>query len=321
MKASKSFLTILLFILFYQTVLFGQNQVLKNIAILPFNAVGVDPVFVQSTETILRLELKRLGDVDVIPEKQIIQSLPEEICVDADCALKIGKELSASHVLICNLSALGEKIIVYFSIVDVDSARIVLNDQTTASNIEDLDVVMKRIAMSILTNEPIEKNAEVGAITQNETKIPLRRGSRKFIGFSFGYLYPQNGYDNSQRSFCMDFRTGYEMNNFTVGMLLAARKGFAMNVFSSYLFSKKDICPYAGGAFGFHWVSHNDYYDGDYYYNDNKNKKSDGFELTVNGGVRIFRTYNFQIITNIAYSYTFNDYDDRALIFTIGLLH
>ena len=317
MKTSKSFLTILLFILFYQTILFGQNQIPKNIAILPFNAVGVDPVFVQSTETILRLELKRLGDVDVIPEKQTFQALPEEICVDADCALKIGKELSASHVLICNLSALGEKIIVYFSIVDVDSARIVLNDQTTASNIEDLDTVMKRIAMSILTNEPIEKNAEVGAITQNETKIPFRRGSRKFIGFSFGYLYPQNGYDNSQRSFCMDFRTGYEMNNFTVGMLLAARKGFAMNVFSSYLFSKKDICPYAGGAFGFHWVSHKDYYDGDY----NDNKKNDGFELTVNGGVRIFRTYNFQIITNLAYSYTFNDYDDRALIFTIGLLH
>ena len=50
------------------------------------------------------------------------------------------------------------------------------------------------------------------------------------------------------------------------------------------------------------------------------NRRGDGFELTLNGGLKLFRTYNFQILINFAYLATFNDYDDRATVFTIGLV-
>ena len=90
----------------------------------------------------------------------------------------------------------------------------------------------------------------------------------------------------------LDLRIEYELEEYAVGMMLGARKGIAMNIYSSYLFTKTDICPFFGGAFGFHWVSHN-YYNEWY---DKNNKDEDGFEFTVRTGLRAFRTYNFQIL-------------------------
>ena len=118
---------------------------------------------------------------------------------------------------------------------------------------------------------------------------------------------------NVNRFFTLDFRTGTEINDFAIGMQLAARKGFAVNIYTTYLLSRKDVCPYIGGAFGFHWVSHPGFDDDD-------DINCDGFEFTANMGVRLFHTYNFQVLFNFAYAVTFNDFDDKAIIFTIGLL-
>ncbi|OLD68781.1 MAG: hypothetical protein AUI33_09455 [Ignavibacteria bacterium 13_1_40CM_2_61_4] len=92
-----------------------------------------------------------------------------------------------------------------------------------------------------------------------------------------------------------------------------------MNLYGSYLSSPKDLCPYVGGAFGFHWVDHADYV----YIAGNparSNSRSDGFEVIGNVGIRVLHTYNFQMIFNLEYIYTINDYNDRALVFTIGFL-
>jgi len=269
------------------------------------------------------MEIGKLGRMQVISEKQTLATLDGDTCLDVHCALEIGKKLDADRIALFNLLTLGEKVIVRYLLLDVATEKILLDEKSTASYLEDLDTVMARIAKSMVGVVPMNETAEVGAITAHESEIPLRRGARPFAGFSFGYLYPQNGYDNVDRSFTVDFRTGAEFTKYDVGMQLAIRKGFAMNVFSSYLGNRKDFCPYVGGAFGFHWVKH-DYYYYDYYseydYSENHEKKGDGFELTLNWGIRGFHTYNFQILVNFAYSFTFNDYDDRALVFTIGLL-
>jgi hypothetical protein len=68
---------------------------------------------------------------------------------------------------------------------------------------------------------------------------------------------------------------------------------------------------------GFHWVSHEfDYYD---YYTE-REKRGDGIEVLISGGVLAFGTYDFRVLLNVDYSVTFNDYDDRALVLTIGIM-
>jgi hypothetical protein len=103
-----------------------------------------------------------------------------------------------------------------------------------------------------------------------------------------------------------------------VGAQFALRKGIALNIYTSYLITKTDFCPYVGGAFGFHWVAHDDDENDE---KSNDELKSDGLEFIINTGIRAFRTYNFQVLLNFDYAFTLNDYDDEAIIFTIGLMH
>jgi len=288
-----------------------------RIAILPLQSNGVDSVYIQTAESILRTEIGKLSAMDIVSLKRTREALEGVPCAESDCALDVGTKLDASQVLGCKLSALGEKIVVQYFLVGVQSKRELLIDQITASNVEDLEVLMKRIAKSVVEREPIEKTAEVGRILAEESTEPLRRASRKNFGFSFGYLYPQRGYDNSDRIFTADARFDYELQDVAVGMLFGIRKGFAMNLYGSYLFSRQDICPYVNGGFGFHWVSHDNFY-----LNGIKQGtgRGDGFELTGSAGLRVMHTYNFQLLFNLEYIYTLNDYDDRAIVFTIGIL-
>lgn len=318
----KTYIVILLaIILCSQCNINGQDQANK-IAILPFNTNGIDSIYSETAEGILRVEIGKQSVMDIISAKRTRDIVGSDICYDKECALEIGQTLGASQVFSCILSALGDKIIIQYFLVDVPSKREVLIDHITASNIEEMDVVMKRIAKSIVDLEPAAKSAEVGKILISESKAPLSRSSRKNFGVMFGYLYPQNGYDNSERSFTANLRWDYEVEDYAVGMLIGARKGFAMNLYSSYLFSRKDVCPYIGGSFGFHWVNHSHSYRYDpynySYYEDNR--KSDGFEIGAHTGLRLWHTYNFQVVVNLEYTYSFNDYEDQAIIFTLGIL-
>ncbi len=271
----------------------------------------------------MRVEIEKYNKVGVISQAKTEESLNGSECFTSDCAVEVGKQAGADQVAGCRLAALGEKIIVQYFLMDVTSGKPLLMDQISAINLEDLEPVMKRVASNIIEMKSTESNVQVGNIVQEETAEPLRRSSRKNIGLSFGYLFPQEGYDNDDKSFTINLHLDYEMEEMAVGMLFGIRDGFAMNVYGDYLFSKTDICPYLGGAFGFHWITHsqNNYIavtqpgQADY-----SSKASDGFELTLNTGLRILHTYNFQILLNLEYIMTFNDYNDKAIVFTIGIL-
>ena len=306
MKKKVLLVSIIFVILFILQISFLSAKI---IAILPFHSMGIDEISIQTAESILKNDLQKLSSMNIIPRDEVIAALENEPCTEVICAVVIGQKVNADLVLISNLSKLGEKIIIQYNIVDVNEGQSIILDNTASNSIEDLEVVMKRIAMSIVEQKPLAQTVEVGAIMEKEDDIPKRRSARRFWGLSFGYLYPQQGYDEDyERSFTIDSRSGYEIKNIAVGLQLAARYGFAANIYTSYLFSKKDLCPYVGGALGFHWVAHDD------------NKRGDGLEFIVNTGIRAFRTYNFQIMLNIDYAITFNDFDDKALIITIGLL-
>ena len=295
-----------------------------RMAILPFTTLGIDQASALTAQSLLRQEMEKLHGSQFIPEKATLEAAGEQGCFDKECAAELGRKLDADRVLLCSLNRLGEKVIVQYSVVDVKQGQYLLNDNTTSTSLEDLETVMKRVALCATTLRPFSETGQIGLITQKETLEPRRKAARKYMGLSFGYLYPQQGFDDEQRTFAADFRTGYEMNQFTVGSQIAVQHGFGWNIYTSYLFTDTDICPYLGGAAGFHWVSHETYprimpQNGSYYSVED-NREGDGFEVRLHTGLRLFRTYNFQVLLNMDYSITFNDYDDRAIIFTIGLL-
>lgn len=290
---------------------FGQTGSPSRILILPLRSNGVDSISTETAQSILRTEIGKISTMDIISEARTKEALQGAPCSEQDCAIDIGKKLGASQVVGCQLSALGEKVVVQYFLIEVDSGRRRLIDQFTAATTGDLDMVMKRLARSVVSGQPIEKTVEVGTVMPEEGTEPLRRSTNKNVGFSFGYLYPQAGYDNNERSFVVDARFDYELQDYAAGLMIGIHHGFAMNLYGSFLMSRSDFCPYLGGAFGFHWVAHD---------NTRDDKKGDGFELTAHTGIRVLHTYNFQMIFDLSFIATLNDYNDRAIVFTLGIL-
>ncbi|RJP62214.1 MAG: hypothetical protein C4539_18545 [Ignavibacteriales bacterium] len=294
----------------------------NRIVIMPFINRSIDNVTIRSAEAILKQELSKLTQCEVLIGSKPNGVANDSLCENIDCIVKYGESQNAGKVLTCNFLMLGQKIIIQYSLVDVIHKKIKISDSMNSATLEELDVIMKRIALSTMKNESADASAVVGAITESETKERARRSGGNFYGISFGYFFPGNEFYDTERTFTLDFKFGSELENVDYGIQLFARNGFGVNVFSSYLFSQKDVCPYIGGGAGFHWLT--DMSDNRYNYSvggyTNDNRKEDGFELVINSGIRFFHTYNFRITVNFTYAHTFNDYDCNSYVLTVGFL-
>jgi hypothetical protein len=321
-----SYSVIIIFLLYFTTN--AQNSVQREVALLPIISNGIDEASSITTESILRMELGKQIAIILSTEKKTLRPLDGVLCNDEECAKSIGDKLGVDQVVICKLNLLGERIIVQYFLVDVLTGKNILAEQTTALNIDDLQPVMKRVALSIAKESPFSENVEVGNVVGKESIASLRRKSRYNFGVGFGYLYPQKGYDSGDKSFTLNAYFDHEINNYAVGLMAGARDGFAINIYGTYLFSKTDLCPYIGTSVGIHWVQHDDSYnydnnysyENDYNYSEPKDLSGNGIELGIKGGIRILHTYNVQLVINLEYIMTFNDYEDKAIVFTIGIL-
>jgi len=305
----KRVLLLLIIVTSFSTLVYAKNVQPTDLLLMPFINNGLDDAEISTSYQLLANELQKFREINLhFPSSETVAD--NKNCSNLDCGIAAGMAENCDETLMVTLSKLGEKTIIQILLVDIGSSSISLADNINAAVVEDLDMVMKRIAISTVTKKPFDDSAQVGAIIDEEEKSANRRKAAKFIVVNFGYLYPQNGsYDNDKRSFTMDFTNMYEMGNVDVGLKLTGRYGFAATVFSNYLLTKSDICPYIGGGMGIHFVSHEGHDRG----------SEDGFELVASTGMRFFRTYNFEVIANLDYIYTFNDFDDQALVFTIGI--
>jgi len=297
----------------------AQDTTSGKIAVLPFISNGIDPASVQTAESLLRMNLGKASSLDVISEKKVLAAIGENECADEECAKEIGEKLEADEVLLCKLNPLGEKIIIQYILIETSTGKNILSEQASAINLEDLDVVMQRIALSVAKHTPFSENVEVGNVVGQETIEPSSRASRFNFGVGFGYLFPTDGYDDDDKSFTFNLYFDYEIPDVAVGMMLGARNGVAVALYGNYLFSKTDVCPYIGGGLGFHWVYHDDSYDNSYNTQSTETDE-DGIELGLGAGLRILHTYDIQLFINVEYIITFNSYNDKSIVLTIGIL-
>lgn len=312
-----------IFILTLFATLFSIAQIKTNykLALLPFSTKGTDELSIQTAESILKLEIEKQSTINLIREKEINNALQSDICDDIECAIEVGKQLLADRVFFCKIYPLGSNLILQYYLYDLSESKSILIEQTKALGLEDLEIVMKRVARSVITETPFSSGVEVGTVVGTETTPFLKKSSSYNFGLTFGYLFPTYGYDDeTEKSFTLNAHFDYELPNYAIGLMMGARNGFAINLYGQYLFSASDISPYVGTAFGFHWVSHPTSYD--YVLGPvlDANKQSHGFELVLSSGLRLFRTQRFTVVINLEYLITFNDYNDRAIVFTIGLL-
>src|SRR5438132_1044791 len=112
MKALKAYSILMLLSCVNAFDLSAQETPPLRIAIMPLHANGIDSVYIQTSESILRTEIGKLSAMDIVSLRRTKDALGGAGCTESECALQAGRTLNASQVLGCQLSALGEKIIV-----------------------------------------------------------------------------------------------------------------------------------------------------------------------------------------------------------------
>jgi hypothetical protein len=69
----------------------AQDSSLSGIAILPFHSNGIDDAYIQTSESILYVEINKLSRMDIISSKRTKDALSDEECIDSDCAIELVK--------------------------------------------------------------------------------------------------------------------------------------------------------------------------------------------------------------------------------------
>jgi hypothetical protein len=111
------------------------------------------------------------------------RALPAE-CQDVSCARGASQVAGAAVAVHMSVHRLGQKYIVSASAVDVGSGASRISQRMDSRRVEELDLVIKRLAVALVTREPVEEGAELETITESEGRAPVRRRVDQFLFFT-----------------------------------------------------------------------------------------------------------------------------------------
>jgi len=254
---------------------------------LPTAAVALD-LFVE--------ELKAAG-LSVIPPRSIAPPLPvgADACDEISCALALGARHGAERIIYGSLSKLGDKIVARVSGIRPGEETPSYSDRISAMTVEDLDVVMSRVAEG--------------------------------IGVQAGILSPTgDSYGGADRLTDLRAVFKYEASQFLLTTTTVA--GFTwgdgqfewtmLDVFGGPVFGKGDVGAYVGGGLGLHMLHvegqpiEKTHGEPPYQYTWLETPEQNATALTADLGVGLLllRTYSFHIVVDLRYHHVFEEFEE-----------
>ncbi|MCK4306941.1 hypothetical protein KAW50_01795 [candidate division WOR-3 bacterium] len=318
-----------------------------NVAVFEFEAVGIEKDLVTTISDLLRLELSECDKYKVIDKGTMIDTLGEDLVVSSmDKAVEYSDSLGASLVVIGHMSKLGNKIIISVSLINKWEKERIYTDKLTSSSVEDLEIVVKRLATSLCEMKKAKESVTVETVTEEEATPRRRRESYHTVGLLVGYLFPMGGsygkktegnwYEDTRLSGDVRRMPGgsgvyiYENPNYMAQVVYRlhgrSQSSLANVAFSGYRFlSLEDISPYVGGGLGMGWGTITTSVDSTYseysetwHYHINP-ESFDGLSLELGGGVMLFRTYDFHFLADLKYHIVFGGGIPNGFILSFGI--
>ena len=162
-----------------------------RIAVLDFGANNVSKFTSKAVSEILSTEIAKKGDLVVVERSQMGAILQEQGfqmtgCTDSECAVQIGKVLSANKILIGTLSRLGNVYSIVARVVNVETGHIEFAESERCTSEDDVEQASRFLAVRLLNR-----------ITGKQYSLPSRtyetgrEWSRFAIsgGFRYGQVY------------------------------------------------------------------------------------------------------------------------------------
>lgn len=289
-----------------------------KVGVLHFKAVGVSSATAETVTELLVSDLINYEHTVLNPAAMDAAAGERLTCYETGCAAEAGSAAGVEQVIFGSVSRLGEKHIVQVSVVNVSSQEIIWSGSLSAKTAEDLDMVAKRLAKSIAEGKKVEETVEVGMITEEEEKKPLRRRAFFTTGPKFGTLIPMGGYGGSGALMFAALAFWYEIPNMAVelsydwgisGNLTEFEEGGKateqiVDISLLYFFRKTDFSPFLKGGAGMSFLGLYDDQGMGFF---GETGMAYGFGFSAGGGLVMFRTYDFRLLIEATYHMNFTD--------------
>jgi TolB-like protein len=300
-----------------------------SVAVFEFDPVGIDQPTAAAATQIFRSELESIGKYSVFTKGDIETRLRDAgiddfSANDVSGAVTKSKTIGADKAVIGSLTQLGNKIMVEVQLIDIDSKKVEFADRFSSDTIDDLDVVLQRLARAVASKNKVESDVNRFALTEAETGDSRHRRSYMTSGMSFGFGFPlgDSSYSGVDNLKALAWNMRYEANRFVVDNSVGVNWGTAKVVINAQtdetenkgvfiipwdiglrylLIPESDISPYIGAGLGFHFifaakVNSTTVVDGD-----------QAMALHFATGLYAFQSYDFRLSVDAKYTIVFSD--------------
>jgi hypothetical protein len=319
------FLVALLCVLGLATTVSAQEKV----AVFDLSGIGIAPETSAAASQIFRNELNATGKFVVVPKGDMDTELDkvnitDHACSAVACAADYGYAIRVDKAVIGTITMLGERVSVEVSLVSVVRREVEFSDTFSATSLDDLPMVLRRLAGAVADRRKIESETNRFAITEEETREARRKKSYITSGAGFGVGFPlgSDSYVGVKTLKNLVWVLRYEANKYIVensigvswgnggetslegGILVDERKVriIPWDIGMRYVFNREsDITPFVGGGLGLHFIIAEDAGPNNYIRGDQ------AFALHVAAGLYGFQSYDFRLTVEAKYTALFTN--------------
>ncbi|MCG8417831.1 MAG: hypothetical protein MJE77_07795 [Proteobacteria bacterium] len=164
----------------------ARAQKRDRIALLPVSGTNVHEGYLQATQDFLRAHLESTGTFEVA----LIAGANSTREIMSYEAVGRAREIGAIVAVVVHVSRLGSTARVRLAAYDVKTAYMVHVDEMAAESPEDLDKVLKRLAIGLATGKKAHQVAEIDTVTQKEADALLKQKATNVVGMKIGAVTP-----------------------------------------------------------------------------------------------------------------------------------
>jgi hypothetical protein len=222
-----------------------------RLAVLPMSGVNIHPGYLDAARDILKDHLMTTGKFYVIG----VPGKPADQEYSTAQAQELGRSVQADMVVTTHIVHLAGTARVRMTVWRVGDGTIAHSDSmTTAGGPDDLDPVLKRLAMGFATGKPVSQTGEIDSVTQKESDPYLKQTATKIFGLRLGGIMPLNRLtDETTTATGLGLFWMYDARDFIAEIWADFYRGstesismFNVGIGGYYPFTRKNISPYVG---------------------------------------------------------------------------
>lgn len=228
-----------------------------RVALLPATGANVHAGHLAAATDVLRSQLERTGRFQVVVAPAA-EAGREPTPADAAAAARAA---SASLCVTLRISRLGETAAVRLAAHRPDGS-VAHVDELGAGSPDDLEPVLRRLALGLAEGRPARALAELDSVTEKESDPYLKYAATQLFGVRLGtavFLDRADGGGEAASVSGGGIFWLYDARSYLADLsfdLLTGdgRRLVAIGLGFYYPFGKGNVAPYLGGGLGYHWT-------------------------------------------------------------------